>query len=108
MESKSRGGNRKRNGDVFLGTCKQRLAAFTVLLMLALGIVVERHDYDQPHSHVDTEFVWAGNVANSYSRRISVDSGATAVNVNTGALGLLAALCTNLNVTTIYDERAKV
>lgn len=54
MRSKSKQGHHKQYWDVWLSTRKQRLAAFTALLMLALGLIIGRHDYDQPHLHVDS------------------------------------------------------
>jgi hypothetical protein len=42
----------------YLHTRRQRLAAFTALLMLALGLILGRHDYDQPHLHVNDEPSW--------------------------------------------------
>ena len=46
---------RSHNWKFYLRTRQQQLAAFTVLLMLALGLILGRHDYDQPHMHVDNE-----------------------------------------------------
>ncbi len=88
--------------DVWLRTRKQRLALFTVLLMLALGLITGpcagiRRDCDQEHRHVDSEPM---NGANSYSRRIPVDSGATAANLETGVIRLLKNDVDGLNVVT--------
>lgn len=118
MESKSKRGHRKQHWDVWLGTRKQRLAAFTVLLMLALGIV-SRGDNSQPYlhnestssrifigpdgtdiyeqSHLHSEPSWV----NSSSRGIQVDSGAAAsVNAGIDGLRLLATLGMDINVVT--------
>jgi len=51
MRSKSK----QQFWDVWLRTPKQRLAAFTALLMLALGLIIGRSDYEQPHLHIDGE-----------------------------------------------------
>jgi hypothetical protein len=85
MRSKSKHGHR----DVWLRTRKQCLAASTAFLMLPMGTIIDRHDYDQPHLHVDSELAGTTNGLTSRLRRIQVDSGATAVNVKTGTIGLL-------------------
>jgi hypothetical protein len=118
VESNSkRGGHHKQHWDVWLGTRKQRLAAFAVLLMLALGII-SRGDNSQPYlhnesmstrifvgpdgtdiyeqSHLHNEPSWV----NSSSRGIQVDSGAAASNAKTGTLDLLALLGKGINVVT--------
>jgi hypothetical protein len=89
--------------DVWLRTRKQCLAAFTVLLMLALGIIIDRHDYDESHLHVDSELIWATNGVNSSSRGIQVDSGASNAKTGTDSLRLLATLGKGINVVTSYD-----
>ena len=91
--------------DVWLRTRKERLAAFTALLMLTLGLTTGpcagiRCDYDQPHLHVDSEPAGPTSRVNSYSGRIQVDSGATAANVETGTIGLLKSGVDGLNVVT--------
>ena len=40
---------------VFLRTPVQCLAAATALPMLALGLIGSRHDFDQPHLHVNLD-----------------------------------------------------
>ncbi|MGA2424687.1 MAG: hypothetical protein ABSG07_11835 [Terriglobales bacterium] len=118
MESKSKRGHHKRHWDVWLGTRKQRLAAFTVLLMLALGIV-SRGDSSQPYLHNESMssgiFVGQGGTdiyeqshlhrepswVNSSVRGTQVDSGAAAsVNTGTDGLRLLATLGIDINVVT--------
>ena len=56
---------RSYNWKFYLRTRQQQLAAFTVLLMLALGLILGRHDYDQPHMHVDNESSWPTTMAPS-------------------------------------------
>jgi hypothetical protein len=68
--------------------------------MLPIGTIIDRHDYDQPHLHVESELTESTNMVNSYSRRIPVDSGATAANIATGTIGLLATLGQGINVVT--------
>lgn len=79
--------------DVWLRTRKQRLAAFTALLMLALGLII-RHcaeiptcDYDQPH--LQSEPNGPMNGASSFSRGIQVDSSVQPINFDTGIVDLL-------------------
>ena len=78
------------------------LAALTTLLMLHLGII-DRHDYDQPHLHVDSEPTGPTNSVISPLGRIRVDSGVSAANVKTGTIGLLKGGINGLNVVTSYD-----
>jgi hypothetical protein len=79
--------------DVWLRTRKQRLAAFTALLMLALGLIIghcagiRACDYDQPHLH--SEPTGTTSRASSFSRRIQVDSSVQATIFKTGTVELL-------------------
>jgi len=120
VKSKSKRGRLKQYSYVWLSTRKQRLAAFTVLLMLALG-VISRGDNSQPYLHNESTRAWIfvgpdgtdiyeqshlhsePNWVNSSSRGIQVDSGATASNAKTGTLGLLATLGKGINVVTNHD-----
>jgi hypothetical protein len=117
VESKSKCGHHGQYWDVWLGTHKQRLAAFTVLLMLALGIIGRSDNY-QPYLNNESTSAWTfvgadgtgdyeqshmhnePNWVNSCSREIQMDSGATASNAKTGTLDLLAMLGKGINVVT--------
>lgn len=65
------------------------VAVLVEVLALNLVVVKGQNDYDQPHSHVDNESAEATNTVNWSSRRIRVDSGAPATNVDTGTTSLL-------------------
>jgi hypothetical protein len=94
MTSESKRG---RSGwDICLRTGKQRLAAFTLLLMVALGLITRQVDYDPQHLHVENESAWTTNEVTLHGR-VPVDSGAMSTSVNTGTLGPRAG-STGLNV----------
>lgn len=107
MKAKSKHGHSAQYWHVWLRTRRQRLAAFTTLLMLALGLIIGRPaaifrvDRDQEHTHVESELM--GQTSRASSPGIRADSGATATNVKTGTIGFLAALGQGVNVLTNYD-----
>jgi hypothetical protein len=106
LKSKPKQSHGSQYWHIWLRTGKQRLAAFTILLMMALGLIagrpaaIRQADPDQEHAHVESEL--AGWASGTSSRRIREDSGATAAFVNTGAVVLL---WNGLNVVTNDDVR---
>jgi len=107
MKSKSNYGQASQNWYLWLRMRKQRLAAFTVLLMLALGLITNRPtvtyvvDREQGHIHVESHS--PDHTTLSSRRRIPRDSGATAVNADTDTIALLARLGHPINVAAAYD-----